>query len=930
MIMRSFIQLVLIFVVLFGSQVSHSQEAPQVSDEAVAQRHGITVEDVQRLQRYRHLTNEHMIEMAPSRIGKILWRLDNNLPDLPLAAAEFRQLQQLGGDEPVPATAIGGAIDQLKDRRSRVRELAGKEPSVTAIGPNQTLSGLPKNVVAGMPVGALVAQRPQAAAAGVAPDPNLGILQLELQPLPNPKIGQPRAATAAPGGISRAKWKWLGPGNVGGRSRALVIHPKRPEIMWVASVAGGIWKTTNGGSTWGPLADFMASLNVSTLLLDPVNPDVLFAGTGEGYYNLDAYRGAGIFRSMDGGATWTQLPATATDSFAFVYRLAMTQDGATLLAATRQGLFRSTNFHDSDAAKISFQPAKGLSNTDVLAVVCHRTDPARCIAGGRGRTAYYSIDSGATWQPSTGLPNPNPGEFGGRVELTYARKDPNIVYASVDNNEGEVYRSRDGGKTFDLRSVGTGGYLSSQGWYGNTIWADDPGDENFVIVGGIELHRSLDGGATFEAISDWDKFPATAHADQHSIVSHPNYNGTTNTTVLFTNDGGVYRNDDVINTTTTSGWVSLNNNFGVTQFYGAAGNLTTGRIVGGTQDNGSVLYQPPPGPNTGPNAYTTMSYGDGGYAAADPADPNYFYGEYVYLMIQRSTNGGLKAGYIYQGIDDAGSRDKANFIAPFILDPANPNGMFAGGQSLWRSNNVRSATPSWHRIKGPIQEGLISAIAAARTENTKKWSDNLWVGYSAASPTTRRGAGQVFVSTNADTPTPTWTAVGQGQLPKRFVTRIRIDPQDAKRVYTAFSGYFPGNLWRTTDGGVKWENISKELPSVSIYDIAIHPSDSRLLYAATEVGVFASGDGGQSWWATNEGPANVVVYELFWMGDLLVAATHGRGLFWIDLSGAPQTAENVSPAAAPASVAIPEIGPAGSRGSPAIILQQRPVRPTAE
>jgi photosystem II stability/assembly factor-like uncharacterized protein len=873
-----------------------------------------------------------MIDMAPSRIGKILWRLDNNLPDLPLAAAEFRQLQQLGAGEPVAATPIGGAIDQLKEQRSRVRKLAGTAPGTAAISQNQTLSGTPESVVAGMPVGPLVAERPQAAAAGARPDPNLGILQLELQPLPNLRVGQPRAATVAPGGISRAKWKWLGPGNVGGRSRALVIHPELPNIMWVASVAGGIWKTTNGGASWGPLADFMANLNASTLVLDRVNPDVLFAGTGEGFYNLDAYRGAGIFRSTDGGAIWTQLPATAIDSFTYVYRLALTQDGATLLVATRQGVFRSTNFHDSDAAKISFQPTSGLTNREVLTVLCHPTDPARCIAGGRGRTSYHSNDAGATWQLSTGLPHPDPGEeFGGRVELAYARKDPNVVYASVDNNEGEVYRSRDGGKTFELRSVGTGGYLSSQGWYGNTIWADDPGDENFLIVGGIELHRSLDGGATFEAISDWDKFPATAHADQHSIVSHPNYNGTSNTTVFFTNDGGVYRNDDVINTTTTSGWVSLNNNFGVTQFYGAAGNLASGRIVGGTQDNGSVLYQPPPGPNTGPNAYTTMSYGDGGYAAADPADPNYFYGEYVYLMIQRSTNGGLKAGYIYHGIDDAGSRNTANFIAPFILDPINSNGMFAGGQSLWRSNNVRSATPSWHRIKEPIQEGLISAIAAARTESGKKWSDNLWVGYSAASLKATRGAGQVFVSTDADTATPTWKAVGQGKLPKRFVNRIRIDPKDARRVYTAFSGYFPGNLQRTTDGGTTWEDIGKELPSVSIYDIAIHPSDSRLLYAGTEVGVFASGDGGQSWWATNEGPANVVVYELFWMGDLLVAATHGRGLFWIDLSGGPRTAENIRPsAAAPASAATPEIGPARSRGSPAIILPQQPVRPVAE
>jgi hypothetical protein len=469
-----------------------------------------------------------------------------------------------------------------------------------------------------------------------------------------------------------------------------------------------------------------------------------------------------------------------------------------------------------------------------------------------------------------------------------------------------------------LQSTGTG-YLSSQGWYANAIWADDPGDENFVIVGGVEVYRSTDGGVTLEAMSDWNKFPASAHADQHSIVSHPNYNGQSNTTVFFTNDGGVYRNDDVINTTTTSGWVSLNHNFGATQFYGAAGNIASGRIVGGTQDEGSVLYQPPPGSTTGPNGYSVMSYGDGGFAAADRDDPNYFYGEYIYLQIQRSTNGGLKAGYIFDGITDAGKEETALFVAPFILDPVDQKTMLAGGRSLWRSTNVRSATPSWKSIKPSLNGGLISAIAAAPSGSTRMHSDIVWVGYSGSLQDSS-GAGQVFVSIDADRAAPTWRRVGAGRLPSRFVNRIRIDPKDANRVYAAFSGYQANNLWRTTNGGTTWDPIGSELPSVSIYDLAIHPADSRLLYAATEVGVFASGDGGQSWWPTNEGPANVAVNELFWMGDLLVAATHGRGLFWIDLSSAPQGLASFGTGPAAAT-------PARERGAPAVSIERTPVRP---
>jgi photosystem II stability/assembly factor-like uncharacterized protein len=928
---RLFLKIALLFTFLIAPTIGQGQDASQFSDQAVATRHGITLEDVQRLQRYRKLTNRTMMEMAPQRIGKILWRLDNNQPDMPLAAAEYRLLQQTGGEAPPPA-ALSASINQVKQQRLSV-EQGTANPTIQSVEARATLSGTPRNIVAGMPVGPLVTQSPPpaaAAAVAVGPDPLRGVLKLELQALPNAKKGAPAAAAAMapPGGISRAKWKWLGPGNVGGRSRALVIHPTQPDIMWVASVAGGIWKTVNGGTTWGPLADFMANLNVSTLIVDQTNPDMLYAGTGEGFYNIDAFRGAGIFRTIDGGATWVQLPATATANYQYVNRLAVTRDGSTLLAATRNGLFRSVNFREADPAQVSFQPVQGLSNRDLMTVVCHPTDPARCVVGGRGRTAYYTTNAGTTWNPSSGLPDSSPTEtFVGRVELAYASKNPNVVYASVDNNEGQIYRSDNGGMTFQLRSSDTG-YLSSQGWYGNTIWAGDPGDENFILVGGIEVHRSVDGGTTLEKISDWNLFPRTAHADQHAIVSHPNYNGTTNTTVFFTNDGGVYRNDDVINTTTTSGWVGLNNNFGVTQFYGAAGNLASGRIVGGTQDEGSILYQPPPGSDTGPNGYSTMSYGDGGFAAADWSDPNYVYGEYVYLQLQRSTNGGLKAGYIYDGIQDAGSRTTALFIAPFILDPADPATMLAGGQSLWRSTNVRAATPSWKRIKGPLPNGvgLISAIAARPADAGKQRSNLVWVGYSAASPSDTLGAGQVFVSVDADQQTPTWRRVGVGKLPKRFVTRIRVDPRDPQRVYVTFAGYQSDNLWRTADGGTTWDKITQGLPSVSIYDVAVHQGDSKLLYAATEVGVFASGDGGETWWATNEGPANVAVNELFWMGDLLLAATHGRGLFWIDLAAAPQAVAGNIPAAAAAAAS----GPVGERGPPAVNLPQVPVQPTAK
>ncbi len=144
-------------------------------------------------------------------------------------------------------------------------------------------------------------------------------------------------------GVSRSSWTSLGPGNVGGRVRAIVVHPTDANTLWAASVSGGIWKTTDAGASWHILDDFMTSMAVSTLVIDPANPAVLYAGTGEGFYNEDGIQGAGVFKTGDGGATWSQLAATNTPDWYFVNRLAISPDGSTMLAATKSGIWRSVN-----------------------------------------------------------------------------------------------------------------------------------------------------------------------------------------------------------------------------------------------------------------------------------------------------------------------------------------------------------------------------------------------------------------------------------------------------------------------------------------------------------------------------------------------------------------------------------------------------------
>ena len=256
------------------------------------------------------------------------------------------------------------------------------------------------------------------------------------------------------------------------------------------------------------------------------------------------------------------------------------------------------------------------------------------------------------------------------------------MYASVDTGGGTIYKSTNGGVTYSFVSTGVS-YLrnppNNQGWYNNAIWVD-PTNPNTHRRRGVDLYQSTNGGVTLTDIK------GIVHVDFHAIVSMPGYNGSTNRQVLVGNDGGVYFINDIL--AAPAGWVSKNNNLGVTQFYGAAGNAASGTIVGGAQDNGTLRYTVA----GGPQAYTSMADGDGGYAASDPTDPNYFYGEFQWLSLHRSSDGGASSTVFFgSAIPDANGN--SNFIAPFILDPNNPNTL-SGGRPVALAHRGRKVRQS--------------------------------------------------------------------------------------------------------------------------------------------------------------------------------------------------------------------------------------------
>jgi hypothetical protein len=572
-----------------------------------------------------------------------------------------------------------------------------------------------------------------------------------------------------------------------------------------------------------------------------------------------------------------------------------------MLVATTTGLLRS-----SDAARAVWTKVLDGRVADV------RFDPRdneRAVAGGAiGGEAWHSTDGGQTWTPAA-----HDGTWLGRVELAYAASNPDIVYASVQMANGEIWRSVDGGATYRPRrtrtATGTAApYLGEQGWYANAIWAGDPADANLVVVGGVNLWRSTDGGDVLAEISTWQAHPDSAHADQHAIAAHPGF-GHDNRTVFFGNDGGVCvaRDLDAVGREPTppytQGWTELANAFGVTQFYGGAGNPASGTIIGGAQDNGTLRYDS----KQGTEGWTPIFGGDGGWCAADPTDPNVFYGEYTFLNIHRNTDGGATEDtrgdrYITGQFFNLDEREwdwkpvphripdakpepnrpmQALFIAPFVLDPNEPDRILAGGRSLWRTNdaktpNTTTSGPTWASIKDPIGDPAtkrleISAIAIAAGH-----SDTVWVGHVN---------GAVFHTDNATATAPTWRQVTSAAFPSpRYCSRITVHPTDKNLVYVAFAAYARENLWLTPDGGVTWRDLSATLPTAPVRAIAVHPRRTSFVYAGTEVGLFASEDGGTTWTPTNQGPTSCSIDDLFWMGEDLISVTHGRGMFRIDLS----------------------------------------------
>lgn len=712
-------------------------------------------------------------------------------------------------------------------------------------------------------------------------------------------------------------WQPHGPGNIGGRSRELLISYKNENVMWTAGVAGGIWKSTDGGASWQPKGDLLVNIAVNSIVQDSKQPDVLYAGTGEGFFNGDAVRGQGIFKSTDAGETWKQLASTDNTDFQYVQRIVATRHKKKqrIYAATRTGVFRSSDYGDSWTKVLD---ATGVNGCMDMVIQPHKEDYVFASCGTLAQaTVWRALDVEVqTWEPV--LSNVDMG----RTSLAIAPSNSSVIYALAsfyhlsaahpqDYALLAVYRSTQDGAagTWETRvhytdsnklntvqltnpvyahladcGFGASNQFFNQGWYDNQI-AVDPKDENIVWTAGVDLMRSNDGGQTWGVASYWwfdSTDPLYAHADNHAITFHPKFNGASNRKMFVASDGGIYGTNDSrapVGTTLASvcgdpvanqvSWTSYNNGYQVTQFYHGTVWPDGSTFFGGTQDNGSVIG----GLAGGPDNWQDIRGGDGGYVAVDRDDTDIIYGEYTGKSLQRSMNGGASWANIHTGVTEASGNYQ--FIHPFAMDPSNTQRLWYGGASAWRSNNRGT---SWTRASA----SFASRIASWGISPTDP--DRVYVGVQHLGTTT---SGRIF-TTNAATTVAGLVVWPSAQPRQGYVSSIGVDPTNPLVAYATYSTYNfgtnLGHVFKTADGGATWTRIDLSLPDMPVHSVVVHPTQSNTIYIGTDVGVFVTIDGGVGWMRENTGFANVVTEHLQLNNGRLFAFTHGRSAWSVDLA----------------------------------------------
>lgn len=732
---------------------------------------------------------------------------------------------------------------------------------------------------------------------------NVKILQEELR--------LDRLAGRVPGDAGDNMWVERGPNNVGGRTRAVLFDPNDPtnETVFAGGVSGGLWvnsNISNSSSSWSQVSGVPGNLAVNCITADPNNSQIMYLGTGE-VYTWGAVNGNGIYKSTDGGNTWSQIYGAPTGNVAndIVYvqdiiawnnpntnqteiffgadAMAYTEASPyTWLGTNTIGLYRSTDGGSTfNTVNLGSTFAPNSFDVDFAGKLWMGTK--YCYATGSGGGTIFYTTNGSTWTQATQYS----GE--GRVQIAASKQIADKVYALIETraasgDQVRIISTTDGFTNITDRSIpndaDTGiastDFTRGQAFF-DLVIAIDPNNDDILYTGGIDLFKSIDSGTNWTQLTHWyGGFGfQNVHADQHAIE----FADGSSTKMAFGNDGGMYFSDN-----SGTNITSRNTNYNVTQFYkGAIGSDTASeKLLAGAQDNGVQLIN---NASSGIGSSSQISGGDGCFVFIDK-DNEYMISSYVYnyYSYHNYNTGAL----IY---DIATNQTDGDFVNPAGLDSDN-NKLFTNGSagSTYRIYRYNLGTNNATRtiLTDASLTGSPTAFKASTFTTT-----TLFVGTID---------GKLLRLDNSDSNNPTWTDISDAGF-VGSVSSIELGSTE-QEIYVTFHNYGVSNIWFTSDGGTTWSEKEGDLPDLPVKCIYANPLDSNEVIVGTELGVWATtnfADANPNWSQSYNGMSDVKVtsFDFRSADNTILASTFGRGMFTgqfvsTDLT-ANFTADNTAP-----------------------------------
>ncbi len=698
---------------------------------------------------------------------------------------------------------------------------------------------------------------------------------------------------------SNVIWTERGPNNIGGRTRAILIDASDAtgNTVWAGSVGGGLWKTTNFKSAspiWNYVSGISENIAITCIAQDPSNPSKMYVGTGEGYNNIDAIRGLGVYQTSNGGGSWSLITSTTTGGanefdFTYVQKLLVTSSGDLYAACSSKycncgGIMKLPNGGSSWARVVGVQTGSCATSTNMigedLAKSVNGDIYATTIDGTTGLGHIWKFPfGGSTWSDIT------PAGTFQRIVIACSATNNNKIYAltqgassatggaRLSTNGGTAWSSIDVGSWCD-QGVSSTDFTRGQAWY-DLVIAPTPANDAIVFAGGIDIFKSTNSGTAWAQATQWAAGCAAlprVHADIHTIQFFPG----SSTEFIVGCDGGIYYSSNG-----GTSFTAKNSGYNATQYYGLALHPTAGSdyMLAAAQDNGTHKFT-----SSGINSVVAVASGDGVNCFIDTDNSNYQFTSYTGASFRFSSNGGAS-------FTDLGSISSDRFLNPEDYD-ASTDIMYCG-EGVQNFARVYNFTAITTYDTYTVASSTNLSVSVVKVDPTTP--NRVWIAFSTADGASAYVAPELYIIDNANT-TPVATAI---TLPAgiagvgNYISSLDVDPTNSAHLILTLSNYGVTSVWETTNTGGSWASIEGNLPDMPVRFCKFLPTGyspgSRVesvggILLATELGVWSTSTiAGSStvWMANNSGMGNVRVdrIELRASDKLIGVATHGRGVF---------------------------------------------------